>query len=152
MNLTKEMLREVEDVFNMVVDADGHMPYHKLPLALKSLGMSLNETNEDLTYYQTEGLSQDKFISIVVDCTQHPNWAANEMNEAYGLFDKDGNGFIDPSELKRVFNKIGEKLTDLELEDQLRAVDIDGDCQMVIAEYYKMVSGTKGSDFVFDEA
>lgn len=130
-HLTKEMMLEVEDVFQAVVDADGHMPFSKLPLCLKALGMSTNETNENLSDYQGEGLSFDKFLGIVIDCLQHPNWAANEMNEAYTLFDKDGNGFIDPTEIKRVFYKIGETLTDMECEDQLRAVDIDGDSQVM---------------------
>eukprot|EP01034_Spumella_vulgaris_P021339 gene21339-27369_t len=73
------------------------------------------------------------------------------MSESFSLFDKDGNGFVDPSELRRVFARVGENLSEVELEDQLREFDIDGDLQMVIAEYYKVISSTRGQDFVFDD-
>ena len=68
------------------------------------------------------------------------------------MFDKDCNGFIDPSELRRVFMKIGEHLDITEVEDQLREFDIDGDLQMVQAEFNKMIFLTKGSDFVFNDS
>mmetsp|Transcript_62398 Transcript_62398/g.122745 ORF Transcript_62398/g.122745 Transcript_62398/m.122745 type:complete len:167 (-) Transcript_62398:84-584(-) len=147
-SLTKEMTVELEETFAMVADANGKMSHQKIPLALKSLGMSMNETN--LGGLQ-EDIDIDKFLQIVADCMKHPNWAANEMYESFTLFDKDSNGFIEPSELRRVFLKLGEKLTDTELADQLREFDMDGDLQMVLAEYYKMISSTKGTDFIFEE-
>lgn len=171
--LTKEMTIELEETFAMLADSTGKMPFSKVPLALKALGMTLNESNEG-TNPQQDDLNIDRFLQIVTDCMRHPNWAANEMNESFALFDKDNNGLIEPSELRRVFTKLGEKLTETELEDQLREFDIDGDLQvrgrlskdssdiltlvvallyiqMVIAEYYKMIASTKGSDFIFEE-
>lgn len=127
--LTKEMTVELEETFNTLADATGKVSYQKLPLALRALGMTLNESNE-AAGFQQEDVTIDKFLQIVTDCMKHPNWAANEMNESFALFDKDNNGFIEPPELKRVFTKLGEKLTDAELEDQLREFDIDGDLQV----------------------
>mmetsp|Transcript_9789 Transcript_9789/g.16149 ORF Transcript_9789/g.16149 Transcript_9789/m.16149 type:complete len:175 (-) Transcript_9789:785-1309(-) len=151
-NLTKEMLTELEETFGMLADSNGKMSHQKLPLALKALGMTMHETGIDAGNFQsTEDLTIDKFLQIVHDCMKHPNWAANEMNESFALFDRDKNGYVEPSELHKVFTKINENLTDTELEDQLREFDIDGDLQMVIAEYYKMISTTRGSDFVFEE-
>lgn len=149
-HLTNEMLIEVRDTFNMVVDANtGAMPSAKLPLALKALGMSLQEA--DISNDIPPELDLDKFIEIVLLCMKQPNWAANEMVETFELFDKDGSGYIDPTELRRVFNRIGENLLDTELDDQLREVDIDGDLQMAVAEYYNMIAQTKGSDFYFED-
>lgn len=129
--LTKEMTVELEETFNTLADATGKVSYQKLPLALRALGMTLNESNE-AAGFQQEDVTIDKFLQIVTDCMKHPNWAANEMNESFALFDKDNNGFIEPPELKRVFTKLGEKLTDAELEDQLREFDIDGDLQVLM--------------------
>jgi Ca2+-binding EF-hand superfamily protein len=127
--LTKEMTVELEETFAMMADASGKMPYQKLPLALKALGMAMNESNE-IANSQQDDITVDRFLQIVTDCMRHPNWAANEMNESFALFDKDNNGLIEPSELRRVFTKLGEKLTETELEDQLREFDIDGDLQV----------------------
>jgi calmodulin len=131
-NLTKEMFVELEETFKMVADSTGKMPLNKLGLALKAIGMSFNETPEDFSKYQSEGIDMDKFIQVTLDCMKHPNWAANEMSESFSLFDKDGNGFVDPSELRRVFARVGENLTEVELEDQLREFDIDGDLQVML--------------------
>mmetsp|Transcript_5847 Transcript_5847/g.6419 ORF Transcript_5847/g.6419 Transcript_5847/m.6419 type:complete len:183 (-) Transcript_5847:4017-4565(-) len=151
-NLTHEMLIEVTDTFNLVADPNTNtMPLSKLPLALKALGMSLQEADMNNNSSIPSELDLDKFIEVILLCMKHPNWAANEMIETYALFDKDGSGQIDPTELRRVFNRIGENLLDTELDDQLREVDIDGDLQMAVAEYYNMIAQTKGSDFYFED-
>ena len=133
--LTKEMTIELEETFNSIADANGKVSYQKLPLALKAIGMSMNESNE-AAGFQQDDITIDKFLQIVTDCMKHPNWGANEMNESFALFDRDRNGFIEPPELRRVFTKLSEKLTDTELEDQLREFDIDGDLQVQFFIYF----------------
>lgn len=46
-------------------------------------------------------------------------WCANEILESYHVFDNYDHGYIDAAELKRVFAKLGEKLTDEEIKDQV---------------------------------
>lgn len=127
-NLLKEMFTEVEETFNAVADSNSMMPPAKLPLALKALGMSLGDV-EDVKNH-TEDIDLDKFIEIVLSCMKKPNWAANEMHEVYAIFDKDGSGNIDVTELRRVFHRLGENLMETELQDQLREFDIDGDLEV----------------------
>lgn len=43
------------------------------------------------------------------------------------VFDKDGNGFITPSELRLAMSDLGENLTDKQLQDMVIAADLDGD-------------------------
>lgn len=43
-----------------------------------------------------------------------------------------------------MFTKLGESLTDAEMEDQVREHDIDGDRCVVQTEYFKMVLATRG--------
>lgn len=45
----------------------------------------------------------------------------------YRVFDKDNNGVITSTELRRVMTNLGEKLTDAEVEDMIKEADIDGD-------------------------
>ena len=53
-----------------------------------------------------------------------------ELHEAFGVFDKDGNGFISSAELRHVMLNLGEKMTDTEIGEMLREADIDGDGQI----------------------
>jgi calmodulin len=74
-----------------------------------------------------------------------------EIREAFKVFDKDGNGFISSAELRHVMLnlgawkkpsgsawfwliapsfRIGEKLTDTEVDEMIREADVDGDGQI----------------------
>ncbi|KAL3874532.1 hypothetical protein ACJMK2_037536 [Sinanodonta woodiana] len=48
-----------------------------------------------------------------------------EINEAFNMFDKDGNGKITTKELGEVMRSLGRDPTDAELEDMISEVDID---------------------------
>lgn len=43
------------------------------------------------------------------------------------MFDKNNDGVISSSELRRVMTNLGEKLTEEEVEDMIKEADIDGD-------------------------
>ena len=53
-----------------------------------------------------------------------------ELQEAFSVFDKDGDGLIGAAELKQVMIALGESLTDKEINEMLREVDSDGDGQV----------------------
>ena len=50
-----------------------------------------------------------------------------EMQDAFRVFDKDGNGFITASELRYVMTNLGEKLSDEEVDEMIKTADMDGD-------------------------
>lgn len=128
--LTKEMLEELQETFELASEGGISFPATKLPLVLKSLGMSLNDLDN---HKPLEGdIDWDKFIHVVVACLKKPNWAANEMSESYALFDKDALGNIGPQELRVVFARLGENLLEREVEDQLKEFDMDGDLMVCL--------------------
>ncbi|CAF4462902.1 unnamed protein product [Rotaria socialis] len=61
------------------------------------------------------------------------------LNEAFRIFDKDGNGFISEMEIRSVMSNLGEKLTDDELNDMIREADLDGNRQVDYAEFSALV-------------
>ena len=50
----------------------------------------------------------------------------SEFKEAFGLFDKDGNGTISKEELGMVMRALGQNPTNQELLDMINEVDADG--------------------------
>jgi Ca2+-binding EF-hand superfamily protein len=126
--LTKEMFEEVEDTFKMVCDSRGIMPQSKLNLALKALGMSLHDADDAKI---PNDIDLDAFIELIEKCLQKPNWAANEMGEVFAIIDKDRSGNIDPNEVRRILTRLGENVMELEIEDQLRQFDKNGDYEVL---------------------
>ncbi len=52
---------------------------------------------------------------------------AHDIEEAFKIFDKDGNGFISCAELHNVMGNLGEKITLEEAQEMLAEADTDGD-------------------------
>lgn len=50
-----------------------------------------------------------------------------EIQQAFKVFDTDNSGKISATELRQVMEKLGEKLSDQEVEDMIREADINGD-------------------------
>jgi hypothetical protein len=77
------------------------------------------------------------------------------LNEAFRIFDKDGDGLINEIELRCVMSNLGnvirrenrrvivsylgEKLTDDELNDMIREADLDGNRQVDYTEFSALV-------------
>ena len=152
--MTNELYMEVLDIFKTLSESNGYEYFspNKLSIALKALGFDIMNDNGVTRSNTTENIEMKEFCKIVADHLDNSAWCASEMAEAFLIFDKDGNGYLDPIELKRVFTKLGESLTDTEMEDQLKEFDIDGDCKMVVGEWFKMVLTTRGVDYIFDDA
>lgn len=58
-----------------------------------------------------------------------------EIREIFNVFDRDGSGTINSSELRHVMKAIGENLTDAEIDDLIKEADVDGngtiDCEFM---------------------
>ena len=59
----------------------------------------------------------------------------DEMAEAFAVFDVDKDGYITKSELHQVMNRLGENLTDEQLDAMIKEADTDGDGKINIAEF-----------------
>ncbi|SAL94865.1 hypothetical protein [Absidia glauca] len=65
-----------------------------------------------------------------------------EIQEAFKVFDKDGNGYISAAELRHVMTSLGtlgEKLSEEEVDEMIREADVDGDGQINYEEFVKMM-------------
>ena len=53
-----------------------------------------------------------------------------EIVQAFKTFDREGNGFIQSTEIRRVMTNLGNKLSDDEVDEMVREADLDGDGQV----------------------
>ena len=66
-----------------------------------------------------------------------------DIYDAFRVFDKDGNGFISPAELRYVMTKMGQVITDEEVDQMIQEADLDGDGQVNYREFVKMMTSAK---------
>ncbi len=62
-----------------------------------------------------------------------------EIKEAFKIFDRDGNGYIDAKELKHVVTRMGHVLTPAEADEFMKEADLDGDGKLDYNEFVKMM-------------
>merc|ERR1711920_516628 len=67
------------------------------------------------------------------------NDTEEELIEAFKVFDRDCDGFISASELRYSMTNLGEKLSDLEVDEMIKEADMDGDGQINYDEFVKMM-------------
>lgn len=62
------------------------------------------------------------------------------MAEAFAVFDVDKDGFITKSELRQVMNRLGENLTEDQLDAMIEEADKDGDGKINEIEFKALMS------------
>ena len=63
----------------------------------------------------------------------------SEIKEAFKIFDRDGNGYIDAKELKHVVTRMGHVLTGEEADEFMREADLNGDGKLDYNEFVRMM-------------
>ena len=62
------------------------------------------------------------------------------LKEAFKIFDKNKNGFIEAKELKTVTTTLGEKLTDEEFGEFWKEADVNSDGKLDYNEFVKAMT------------
>ena len=52
-----------------------------------------------------------------------------------------GNGYVGAAEIRFVLDALGEDVTDEEIDEMIRLIDVDGYGQVNYNEFFKMASG-----------
>lgn len=138
-------LKEAFDEFDK--DGSGTITTKELLPVLRSIGQ--NPTEDEILglviEYDVNGdgtIDFDEFIEMMTKHTQETVDQTAEMREAFKIFDRDGNGYIDLRELKTVITRMGEPLSDREAEEIFRVADLNGDGKLDYDEFVSMILQT----------
>jgi len=69
-----------------------------------------------------------------------------EIREAFRIFDRDGNGFIDSKELKHIVTQMGQVLTNAEADEFMLEADLNGDGKLDFNEFMQMMMKSLNED------
>ena len=74
----------------------------------------------------------NEFIEMML---KKGNEETDDVQQAFKVFDRDGDGLITADELKLTMNNLGEPLTNAEVKAMIAEADIDGDGGINIQEF-----------------
>ncbi|XP_036669300.3 calmodulin [Drosophila suzukii] len=138
--LTCEQVQELKDAFNRYdLDSSGTLSATEMRLALISVGHEITEAElYDLIRTVTVGDGQELDLQHFMQMMA-PRMADMDSDEALGrtfkLIDRDHDGFISGQDVRAIMLILGEVVTDEDIRDICRAVDMDGDGHISLRDF-----------------
>ncbi|XP_060584351.1 uncharacterized protein LOC132740467 isoform X1 [Ruditapes philippinarum] len=144
--ITEQHLKDIQDTFKLLdTDHDGRLSKDELSTLLRYTGSlkSEAEMKELLAPIDTDhngSIDYDEFKQFIIEKDILKSLADEvcyEMQDAFNIFDKDGDGFITKAELKKVLTKIGDKMPEELADEFIREADLNGDGKIDYQEFCK---------------
>nr|CAB3227442.1 calcium-binding protein LPS1-beta-like [Phallusia mammillata] len=151
--MPEELLVEYKQAFQMLDRRNtGKITIRDLATVVCSIGMQMTEREiyavvENVVNIQdnisglTRCIDFHDFLAIMAtiatDCVSE-----DEIKRVFKQFDKDGDGFISPEELRALLSRLGENVTDDDLKEMMLEADKDGDGLVSLSEFIHVMTGS----------
>lgn len=138
--LTKEQFDELKEAFEKFdVDHNGSISPSEMRLAMLSLG---HEVTEAELFQLIDSVTSDEDYSIHMNAFIHlmaPRMidvdSEDNLRHTFRLFDRDQDGYIGTQDMRGIMHVLGIVLTDDEINDICREVDVDGDGRINLRDF-----------------
>lgn len=137
---------ELQEAFNEFdKDGSGTITTKELLPVLRSIGQNPSE-DEILSLvieYDVNGdgtIDFDEFVEMMTKQNLENVDQTAEIKEAFKMFDRDGNGYIDMKELRMVITRIGQPLTSEDADELMQDADLDGNGKLDYNEFARMIT------------
>ncbi|XP_066153914.1 calmodulin-like isoform X1 [Euwallacea fornicatus] len=163
-NVSKSQMKEFREAFRLFdKDGDGSITKEELGRVMRSLGQfaRTEELQQMLQEVDVDGdgnVSFEEFLDMAwsagagtdADQVLSREEEEKELRDAFRVFDKHNRGYITASDLRAVLQCLGEDLSEEEIEDMIKEVDVDGDGRI---DFYEFVNalGEPGTDDSYEE-
>ena len=84
-------------------------------------------------------ISFAEFVRLLVGRARDYQNADAEIQEAFKVFDKDGDGFVTARELQLIFEKVGHRVDEYEALEILKEVDVEQRGKIGFEDFLKAV-------------
>jgi len=143
--LRQEDLNDIKECFTLYdKDADGKISCKELGTVVRSLGMNPTEAEvEDLSKNMIRGptFGLPELLQVMARFMGESRNKREEIRESFSVFDRDGTGMISAAELRHVMTNIGEKLSDQEVDEMIREIEVDRDGQINYEDMVRLMCG-----------
>jgi Ca2+-binding EF-hand superfamily protein len=77
-----------------------------------------------LTFFFVGTIEFEEYLSFMLSFIKKNLTTEDNLKDAFNLFDQNGDGFIDSTELREILTNLGEKITDEDIDEMIREADI----------------------------
>ncbi|KAL0266997.1 UNVERIFIED_CONTAM: hypothetical protein PYX00_009385 [Menopon gallinae] len=160
--ITKRQMKELRDAFMVFdKDGDGRITKDELGRVMRSLGQfateeELQQMLKEIDFDGDGHFSFEEFVQLLLGgdhlggtlLDNTPADEEKELRDAFRVFDKHNRGFISATDLRAVLQCLGEQLSEEEIEEMIREVDVDGDGRIDFGEFVRalVTSGDEDDD------
>jgi len=158
--VSKSQMKEFREAFRLFdKDGDGSITQEELGRVMRSLGQFAREEELQQMLHEVDidgdgNVSFEEFVEIVSNMGAATDRTADqeekELRDAFRVFDKHNRGYISASDLRAVLQCLGEDLSEEEIEDMIKEVDVDGDGRIDFYEFAHAL-GQPGEEEELDE-
>ncbi|XP_012350862.1 calmodulin isoform X2 [Apis florea] len=146
-NISKSQMKEFREAFRLFdKDGDGSITKEELGRVMRSLGQfaraeELRTMLQEIDIDGDGNVSFEEFVEIVSNIGANETAPTDqdqeeqELRDAFRVFDKHNRGYITASDLRAVLQCLGEDLSEEEIEDMIKEVDVDGDGRIDFYEF-----------------
>lgn len=141
-------MKEFREAFRLFdKDGDGSITKEELGRVMRSLGQfaraeELRTMLQEIDIDGDGNVSFEEFVEIVSNiggaseaAPTDQDQEEQELRDAFRVFDKHNRGYITASDLRAVLQCLGEDLSEEEIEDMIKEVDVDGDGRIDFYEF-----------------
>ena len=125
--------------------AIGTIELHELQQVMRKLGQNPSEAEliEMISTVDDNGDNEIDFneFLILMKSRIGEKDPEKELRDAFRVFDTDNSGSIDKKELKRLMKKLGQALSEAELDAMMDEVDTNGDGEISFEEFKELMVG-----------
>ncbi|KAK8792837.1 hypothetical protein WA158_005001 [Blastocystis sp. Blastoise] len=143
-DLTEEQINEYRQTFDLLDrDQKGAINRQEFKALMRSLGQypTDDEIEEMISQFDTNSdglINFDEFLQMMAKQIQASE-NFDQIEEAFKSIDVDKDGYITKTELRQIMSKLGENLTDEELDTMIREADKNNDGKVDISEFRDLV-------------
>lgn len=143
--LSESQVQELKAAFSMLdKNQDGRVNAAEIKHMLDKLGIVWTEPMIqqliDQASQKGDGLiDEEEFLTWMAKQGVHDDDVMEDLLAAFRVFDKDRNGYITRDELRTAMDMIGEPMSETQLDDMLKATDIDNDGRINYEEFVRIL-------------
>ncbi|XP_023242468.1 troponin C isoform X1 [Centruroides sculpturatus] len=146
LSVVLDVLRKAFDMFDR--DKKGFIHTNMVSTILRTLGQTFEEKDlkaliAEIDQDGSGELEFDEFLALTARFLIEEDTEAmqEELREAFRMYDKSGNGYINVSDLREILRALDDKLTEDELDEMIAEIDTDGSGTVDFDEFMEMMTG-----------